>query len=220
MSPEERQLIERLELSESRLSRTRTGKSDTRASKSKRPLLLSGEALALRSAANAQNLHRLLLELSKLSAPACVEQLAETLRRIEDTVNDGLLPGGRYREWELSYADAGADFSRKIPQVEVAQAMESFVQELFWRWSSLPVQAVEVAAWAEWTIQGPIHPYYDGCGRISRAISTWILLWSGQTVPVYTSREDWFRHALMGLGPFTDYFRICLSTQSTTSQDS
>lgn len=205
------QIIERLELSENQLSRTRKGHADTTASTTKSPLLLSGEQLAQKTALNTKALHRLLFELRERPAPNSVSEVQRSLRQIEDTVNEGLLPGGRYREWELSYADDSAEFSKKALAKDVPQAMDRFTRELFVRWSQLPSAAVVTAAWAEWMIQGPIHPYYDGCGRISRAVSAWILLWSGQTVPVYSSRQDWFRHAMSSREDFTLYFKKCLA---------
>ena len=197
-----------MEASHQALSRTFRGVSDTKASSSKHPLLLDGEALELQCAANAQRLYALLFEMSHQAAPTTPAQVAERMRTIEDAVNQGLLPDGRFRNWGVSYKEDCA-FATKVPWESLPQEMDRFAEEIFQRWSELEADPLALAAWAEWKIQGPLHPYYDGCGRISRGISCWLLTCGQAPLPVYTDRKEWFDHAMAGVEPFTAYVRTC-----------
>ncbi|MEW6284361.1 MAG: hypothetical protein AB1758_37445, partial [Candidatus Eremiobacterota bacterium] len=133
-------------------------------------------------------------------------EVSERMRAIEESVNRALLPAGRFRQWDPAYRGEGP-FEAKIPWERIPAELEALERELFRRWESVRKDPVPVAAWLEWTIQGPLHPYYDGCGRISRGFSAWILIWADHPVPRYKDREEWFRRAREGLESFTAFVR-------------
>ena len=192
-----------MEASHQALSRTFHGLSDTQSSAKKRPLKLQGQELARQTSANAQELYSVLLRLRSLPAPLSAEEVSQRMEAIETAVNRGLLPAGRFRTWNPESNDR-SPFAVTTPWQEVPIQLDQLCQELYRRWREDPVV---VAAWLEWTIQGPIHPYYDGCGRISRGLSAWILLGAGQPVPRYRDREEWFLRARQGLDSFTEFVR-------------
>lgn len=185
------------------MSRTSRGVSDTSANPRKHPLLLEGEALR---EASARNRERLLDLLETLPRPDSPEAAAAGLARLEAAVNEDLLPEGRFRTWELDYPDG--NISAHAAVKDLPAEMERFAVTLHERWGAEDPAAT--AAFAEWNLNGPIHPYYDGCGRISRAAGAWVLLRAGEPPPLYESRPAWYEAAARGLPGFTDFVRHCV----------
>lgn len=181
------------------MSRTSRGVSDTSASSRKHPLLLDGEALR---EASQRNRDRLLDLLEDLPAPESARAAAEGLARIEATVNAGLLPEGRFRTWELDYPEG--NIAAHVLVRDLPAEMERLAEELHARW---PGDPVATAAFVEWTLNGPLHPYYDGCGRISRGAGAWVLLRAGLLPPLYSSKSEWYEAAAGGLDAFTAFVR-------------
>lgn len=184
------------------MSRTSRGVSDTSASSRKHPLKLEGEALR---EASQRNRDRLLDLLEVLPAPTTRQEAADGLARIEATVNEGLLPEGRFRTWELDYPDG--NIAAHVAVKDLPAEMDRLAAELCARWPAPGEDPVPAAAFVEWTLNGPLHPYYDGCGRISRAAGAWVLLRSGALPPRYASKAEWYRAAAGGLEAFTEYVR-------------
>src|SRR5215469_9295683 len=84
-----------------RLSRTAKGVSDTSSSPSKRPLRLSGAALAQRVAQNERLAHRFAFESAIGPDPRDAGAVLERILTLADLTNDGLLPEGvgQLRTW-------------------------------------------------------------------------------------------------------------------------
>ena len=69
---------------------------------------------------------------------------------------------------------------------------------------------LELIAHIEWELGvGPLHPFYDGCGRISRYFSALISLWTDTPLVRHQSRDEYFQHARGGEQAFAKYFLSC-----------
>ena len=175
-----------------RLSRTRNGVSDTSASPLKRPLVLSGEALRKRSAQNELSVHALIFQMRAAAPPASEREVRDLLFQIADLTNDGLLPAGRLRMW---------DIDGKTPPGRLEGEIDAFCAAVFDRWGELKGDAAPLAAWAEWELcGGPLHPFYDGCGRISRSFAAALLLRGGSLPPLYGTLSEYFERGNRGNG--------------------
>lgn len=198
-----------------RLSRTRQGKSDTSSSKKKKPLLLFGKALQEKVIYNEKRVHQYIYRVDSITIPKSSEGVKQILFTIADMTNEGLLPKGRFRIWEIHANQqsliSGAIVSgpeAKLRPEELPQAIDDFCSEVFCRWDELYRDPVPLAAWAEWQLNGGIlHPFYDGCGRISRAFSAFLLIVGGHLLPLYNNSQSYFAHGNKGIETFTVYVR-------------
>jgi hypothetical protein len=182
-----------------RLSRTRKGVSDTSTSTAKRSLRLMGDLLKQRSAENEARAHEFIWLGRNGAAPASADEVRRLLFELADITNDGLLPAGRLREWPI----AG-----KLPPEQVERGIDDFCRVVCSRWSELATDPVALAAWAEWELNGgSLHPFYDGCGRISRSFAAALLLRGGLAPPLYDTSENYFDRGNRGMESFTDYVR-------------
>ena len=78
--------------------------------------------------------------------------------------------------------------SAKHPYTKVAdlpRAMDSFYRELYTRLITPGEDPVGLAAWVEYRINLTDHFFADGCGKISKAVSGWVLMRYGQDLPTY-----------------------------------
>jgi len=81
------------------------------------------------------------------------------------------------------------DNSRKYNYVDTANVLEFydvFTRELFSRIQNIDIDPFETAAWIEWNIDFSGHIFSDGCGRIAKLISSWILMRRDLNLPDYT----------------------------------
>ena len=198
-----------------RLSRTRAGASDTGSSALKQPLLVSGDELRARAAANEHHVHEFIHATQWSKAPASPEAVRTLLFAISDLTNEGLLPAGRFRTWPIGAhqpsATAAAAVSgpeAKVPPEEIPAAVDAFCATVHARWPELADDPVPLAAWAEWQLNGgPLHPFYDGCGRIARSFGATLLIHGSRLLPLYDSATEYFRHGNAGTEAFAGYVR-------------
>jgi hypothetical protein len=186
-----------------RLSRTRKGVSDTSTSAAKLPLRLAGDELRRRSEENERRTHRFLFESRDDAAPAGGAEVAKLLWAVADLTNDGLLPAGKLRTWPI----AGAT-GVKVPPDDLPGALASFCDAVHRRWPELAADPVPLATWAEWELNGgSLHPFYDGCGRISRSFAALLLVQGRCLLPLYDDLTSYFEHGNRGLETFVAYVR-------------
>ena len=203
-----------------RLSRTRSGVSDTSASHAKLPLLLSGEALRKQSAENEGRVCRFIADCRGEPAVADPAAVRQGLFVLADLTNAGLLPAGRLRIWDVPYRRAAVEDDgclpspcRPVSPSELPQALEIFCETVFSRIEELNHDPVPLAAWAEWHLNaGPLHPFYDGCGRVSRSFAAWLLVKASHLLPLYEDGTSYFAHTERGPRLFADYMRERIRT--------
>jgi hypothetical protein len=79
---------------------------------------------------------------------------------------------------------------------------------LWQNWSELVRDPVPAAAWAEWQLGGgPLHPFYDGCGRISRAFAAALLVRGGRLLPLFDTSAQYFAAGNEGDARFLVYYK-------------
>lgn len=205
-----------------RVSRTRAGISDTSTSAGKRKLLLEGDRLKERSAANEEQMQRLIFEMRHVEAPKNAARVLDLVWQIADTVNAGLVrPDNRLRQWP-SYAELPAvdgrparRAARRAP-AELCEAMDQFAELIVFRWKELSADPVPLASWAAWELNGgTLHPFYDGCGRISRAFEAMLLLQGSSLLPLYEDRDTYFIHGHRGEQAIATYARARIGACAT-----
>src|SRR5262245_38043308 len=97
-----------------RLSRTYSGYSDTSTSEEKLPLLLSGPALKERAAESERTVHKLIFDARHSERPKDAAAVTCLLYQIVDTTNNGLLPAGRFRTWEIRANQNSIDSDKAV----------------------------------------------------------------------------------------------------------
>lgn len=168
------------------ISRTFQGISDTSTSGQKMKLALEGDSLKAKIAENFRNALRFLLACRDLEIKD-----VEDVRRLFDvtvnTLNDGLVQHeqGRWRTWNTNIPGHS-----KPEQIDTA--MESFYAEFQRRFNDQDSNAIEFAAWVEKRLNAEIHPLSDGCGRVSKALATFILARDGYLYPTHKSRDEYY----------------------------
>jgi hypothetical protein len=194
------------------LSRTRHGTSDTSASSLKKPQRLLGMELVKRSAENERRAYSFLCATSGQALPKSSGNWRHLLFEIADIVNDGLLPAGPLREWNLkSFAHASSGPSERVPASSLECEIDVFCEQLSGYEKELLLDPVPVAASIEWALNGGhLHPFYDGCGRISRIMSACVLIRSSCLLPLYDTRESYFTHGNLGRESFAGYVQSCI----------
>lgn len=211
----DRQFVSRI-LNENslRLSRTRQGISDTSTSASKAPLRAAGDDLKRRSAENEQRAHRLIFETRIDPTPGSVDAVKVVLFQIADLTNEGLLSNGRFRTWPIGeqlipLEDGGVTVAKpKIPPDGLVEAVCAFCTRVFENWHLLKTDPVKLAAWSEWELNGgSLHPFYDGCGRISRSFGAALLIRGSCLLPLYDGTSSYFKAGNSGEEAFCDYMR-------------
>lgn len=105
-------------------------------------------------------------------------------------VNQGILKEGE------SVIRGGAD-SPKYPYTRIANlesAMTQFYDELHARLADPNEDPVKLAAWAEYRIDMTDHFFADGCGKMAKAVSAFILMRARLPLPTYKNRDEYYRY--------------------------
>jgi len=168
------------------ISRTFKGESNTDSSAEKLSLRCAGDELKDRAR---QNFRHTIIELfshaprSFSCAAAVREFVVETAQNLNrDLTRDGV---GFFRTWDTT-------IPIHTPKELVAEEFGNFCEELYLRIGQDKVDSIELAAWIEWRFNARIHPLADGCGRTSRALSTYFLGLGQIPLPPFTDREEYF----------------------------
>lgn len=69
---------------------------------------------------------------------------------------------------------------------------ESFVNQLHEKLNSPETSPVDLAAWIEWNVDFCGHIFSDGCGRIAKVLSSWVLMRANFDLPDYRRGQDGF----------------------------
>ena len=93
------------------------------------------------------------------------------------------LDQGPFRTWETPH--------KHVPPECIASELASFANLLAQLLHNPAIRPIALAAWIEHDLNGRIHPYSDGCGRISRGLSTALLALHNIKRPVFHSRDEY-----------------------------
>jgi hypothetical protein len=190
-----------------RLSRTRGGTVDTSTSPEKQAPPLEGEALRRRAAENEQRVQKFLFESRNDPPPRDGQGVLDLLWQLADWTNAGLLtPAQRLRTWSSPPQPPAPPGSSRVAPEGLAEALRQFADEVHRRWPELATDPVPLASWAEWELNGgSLHPFYDGCGRISRGFGALLLLRASWLLPLYEDRDTYFARGHQGPDAFAAY---------------
>jgi len=206
-SPSESRLDDHLRRLDRMFSRTvATGAVDRTASPAKRPALVRGPALLARIAANRRLVARF-IAWRRRAWPATAGEHFGVICTLAHLAGMGIVPAGLFREWEYDAGRYGVA-GRPVPCEEVPAALLALATEVS-RGRTLRMPArIELVALTEWELGiGPLHPFYDGCGRISRYVATLLSLWLDVPVATHVSRDAYLGAARAGRDAFVAYYR-------------
>ncbi|MFY7926327.1 MAG: hypothetical protein ACOVN5_10990 [Aquidulcibacter sp.] len=190
------------------LSRTaRTGAVATSVNRLKRPARLAGDELHSAMTRN-RELAAEYIDWRAEEVPTRAEEMLAALTGLAVIVNFGILSGDLYRSWPYTVPTVGERVSgHEVAPDKIMSGLYELAQEcveIAKLGTDLKPRAV---AQVEWKIGiGPLHPFYDGCGRISRYFTTLLCLWSDVELRVHRSRTEYMAAATAGEAAFIQYW--------------
>lgn len=200
-------LLQALEGNDQALSRTAaSGASDTTVSVEKKPLRLRGEALMQAVDRNRAATARFIEGLTAENLTSG-KDLHALILAIAGLTLHGLLPAGIYRSWDLpeDRLYGPLEDSQRISIHEIDRRLLQVSDEIVTVVRHDPFTAASIA---EWEIGiGPLHPFYDACGRISRAVSALILSTAGLKIVRHSSRDAYLGNGARGKAAFLGYLK-------------
>jgi hypothetical protein len=109
------------------------------------------------------------------------------LEALADTVNAGIVKSGNRLR-------SGADSTKYLTYGLTATLPEEFnaFVERFHDWLAHPHDAVELAAWVEYRADLADHFFADGCGKIAKLYSAYVLMRAGLPLPNYPERSAYY----------------------------
>jgi fido (protein-threonine AMPylation protein) len=124
-------------------------------------------------------------------------------------VGFGLLPEGLFRTWPYDTKRHNVKTEREpVPSSGIWAALEDLMELVIQAKDQDEQGRLEAIARIEWEIGiGPIHPFYDGCGRVSRYYSSLLSLWFNVPLAHHASREMYFSAASDGSDAFISYYK-------------
>jgi hypothetical protein len=128
-----------------------------------------------------------------------------------ELINEDIAPAGILRTWQYDPSTYGVRFHGDVCEptaiVDRLRAFCDQIEDLMRRGVGEPE---ELACALEWELlAGPLHPFYDGCGRVGRAAAFLMRSWMAVDIPKYGGREAYFRAARTGREGFLRYVRGC-----------
>ena len=199
-----------LALLDETLSRTVvTGQVDTKVSGSKAAPLITGAVLTARIVSNRAMVADFIVWRCQWCPLDRLEHFA-ILSTLAHLAGAGMFPRGLFRDWDYDPSRHGTQsLAPLIParevQVETLLLMDR-VLEL--RSIDAEAEGLRMVSSIEWELSvGPLHPFYDACGRISRYYSTLLCLWKDLPLARHKTRDAYFRAARAGRDAFADYYR-------------
>lgn len=221
-------------------SRTSMGVSDTTVSAAKKGLLKTGEDLKRQVSENTAALAKNIWErpVSRIEASflrSFLESWFDIIHAdildteayvfeqsrqgkhfdpIADPMRYGLCyrTNSKYRAWEVKYA-----YPKQSPPPEYLEIwMDIFYAELVKKMIQTNGKSVnsvaKLLAWADREMDLVIHPWSDGCGRISTALVMWLALRVSEVgLPKFGIREEHYE-AMKTVTGHTEYFLKCFNS--------
>ncbi len=206
-------LVAALKAADAALSRTvASSRVNNDVSNKKLPLLLAGTELAQAIEENRKLVAAYIIGAPKNST-ASANDLHAAILTIASLTLRGMLPDSLFRKWSISGRKFGpSEDSEAVEPDQIASKLQVLADDMA---SSLKEDTISAAAALEWAIgTGPLHPFYDACGRISRASAALILVTSRLTLPAYPNRDDYFAASTQGRKQFERSFREWMTARN------
>lgn len=180
-------------------SRTAKGVSDTGTSAEKQKLAVEeGDKLAAKTAENFKGAIKHVWDERgrEFQNAAEVHKFTEDLAR---RVSEGLLPSGQglYRTWETP--------NNQTPPKEIKEATRTFTNQLYEKFAT-QADPIATAAWVEKRMS-VIHPWSDGVGRTTKALSAFVLARGGVNLPKYPDTKTYYSEIKKSPESWEKYYR-------------
>ncbi len=200
-------ILDFLQKTNSTLSRTVQNQSvSTTTNNQKKPALVSGGELISQISHNRQRIAEFINWKGCHPAKTSAEYLSSLLT-IAELAGFKIFPEGLFREWPyngygtLQFDDLipPASIGEKLVEISMMLASAAKIADISER--------ISIIAATEWEIAvGPIHPFYDGCGRISRYYSTLLHFWWQAPLVNRSGRNEYFEAARSGKAAFVNFY--------------
>jgi len=159
---------------------SRTAKGVSASSSSEKPSLLVTEGAELAARVKENFGHAAAKAYSTSMNDLCDEHgLRSFVDSIAIQMSSGLLKGSSiYRTWVQGKYPIQSETTppQKVEPKDLEREYAEFVRTLAIKLDTLSVRVVvEVAAWVERDLNWRIHPFADGCGRVSVLLGAWVL---------------------------------------------
>ena len=180
-------------------SRTaKSGKIDTSTAPEKTGSNLPADQLRKQTEQNAENLfkHAADHKDDDFSTP---RKVADFVTQANKLANQGVSEHA-YRSWD------GPKGNGWTPAKDVPAMTSAYYQELSDRLTRGD-DPVKTAAWHEQTFDHIVHPFADGVGRTSKAVSAMILMRGNHDLPTYPDRKEYYGHAHDNEADFEKFYR-------------
>lgn len=203
-------LVDHLEQNDLVLSRTAiTGAIDRSVSHNKKPPLLFGPKLEERVRANRELVAQFIIWQTH-HKPDSEWEYVFSLTTLAHITGIGILPEGILRRWPYDVSGTLAGAGKSVPAQNIPSGIIDLGRRTFELSSSYEINdRLRKIASVEWDIGiGPLHPFYDGCGRVSRYFAVLVSLWNQLPLVRHSSRDEYFRCAKAGREAFGDYYVI------------
>lgn len=145
------------------------------------------------------------------------EALRDRADRFGKSVGKKIEVSRNYRLWTPKYTTA------EIPPIWLEKFMDEFYFELSFRMrvfrdlfpkkdankhlGVLSEFAAQTMAYADLMMDGEIHPWIDGCGRISTALVMYVARYLEAPLPLFSPNREEHYASINDIGAHTDYFR-------------
>lgn len=139
--------------------------------------------------------------------------LQDKAERFGQSLGEKIEVSRNYRLWTPKYTTAG------IPPLWIQKFMDEFYFHLSFRMnvirdvfmpedvSGLSEWAAQTMAYADLMMDGEIHPWIDGCSRISTALVMYIARYLEAPLPLFSPNREEHYASITDIGAHTDYFR-------------
>lgn len=100
-------------------------------------------------------------------------------------------------------------YGKKIEPRDVPHAMQEFYAAFLQKMRDVEdgrTQPIDVAAWVDFELDESLHPFADGCGRISRSLAAYVLRRFQTPLPAIRDREEYYRNMRQGWDAFCPYY--------------
>lgn len=216
------QLDDYLAHNDAALSRTvRTGKVAVSTDDKKQAPPISNAALVSKVSANRRRVADLLRTLSPRTPDEWFDFYA-ALIVVAHHALEGLNAPGLLRRWEYDPRKYNVITTESlVPFNAIPEELSRLAERTFSTLKNAPTnETAAVIAGLEWDLGiGPIHPFYDACGRISRYFSALVCIWSGRALPLHDSREEYMTAAQAGRDEFVEYWLAKPGKPAETMKD-
>ncbi len=196
-----------LKINDGALSRTVRDKiAHTAVSKKKEPALLTGAALSKALDRNRVSVAKFLAWRAARPAQDAAE-LNAALLALAALANLEIAPGPVYRAWPYkAQTTLAGEAPLNVAPSQIPREVLRMLQNYLEATNGTARQKLMATASVEWDIGiGPLHPFYDGCGRVSRYFSTLLCLWLAVPPRLHSDREKYMAAASRGRRAFQRY---------------